>query len=119
MAWHGPDPEARLEQAIDRFHEGEVTAAEKALLELAAVGYRCAEVVIYLAHCALAGERLVEALRLYREARRIEPARPDPSLGLAIVAARRLHFTRAIRLLERAIRLDPALQEAHDNLILC
>jgi tetratricopeptide (TPR) repeat protein len=119
MAWHGPDPEARLEQAIDRFHEGDVMAAETALRDLAAVGYRCAEVVIYLAHCALAGERLVDAMRLYREAARIEPARPDPSLGLAIVAARRLHFTRAIRLLERAIRLDPELQEAYDNLILC
>ncbi len=119
MAWHGPDPETRLEHAIDRFHEGDVTAAEQALRALAAVGYRCAEVVIYLAHCALAGERLAEAMRLYREARRIEPARPDPSLGLAIVAARRLHFARAIRLLERAIRLDPELQEAYDNLILC
>jgi tetratricopeptide (TPR) repeat protein len=119
MAWDGPDPEERLEQAIDRFHDGDVMGAEKALRELAAVGYRCAEVVIYLAHCALAAERLVEAMRLYREAGRIEPARPDPSLGLAIVAARRLHFARAIRLLEQAIRLDPGLQEAYDNLILC
>jgi tetratricopeptide (TPR) repeat protein len=119
MGWPGPDPEARLEQAIDRFHDGDVAGAEKTLRELLGVGYRCAEVVLYLAHCALAGERVGEALLLYREARRLEPDRPDACLGLAILAARRLHFARGIRLLELAVRLDPGLQEAYDNLILC
>lgn len=119
MGWPGPDPEARLEQAIDRFHDGDVTGAEKALRALADVGYRCAEVVLYLGHCALASERIGEALLLYREARRGHPERPDALLGLAIVAARRLHFARAIRLLDHAVRIDADLQEAYDNLILC
>jgi tetratricopeptide (TPR) repeat protein len=119
MGWSCPDPEARLEQAIDRFHAGEVSAAEKALRELLEVGYRCGEVVLYLGHCALASERMADALLLYREARRLQPDRADACLGLAIIAARRLHFTRAIRLLRRATRLDPDLQEGYDNLILC
>jgi tetratricopeptide (TPR) repeat protein len=119
MAWKGPDPEERLEQAIDRFHDGDVGGAEKTLLDLVSVGYRCAEAVLYLAHCALACDRLKDALRLYREARRLSPDRADALLGLAIVAARRLHFMRGIRLLERAVRMDPGLQEAYDNLILC
>jgi len=119
MGWPDPDPEARLEEAIDRFHAGDVAAAEKALRDLSGVGYRCAEVVLYLAHCALASERVGEALLLYREVRRGGTGRPDACLGLAIVAARRLHFTRAIRLLRQALRLDPDLQEAYDNLILC
>ncbi len=119
MAWAVPDPEERLEQAIDRFHDGDVVGAENALRELLDVGYRCTEVVLYLAHCALAQERMPEALLLYRDVRRLEPGRADAFLGLAIVAARRLHFARGIRLLERAVRLDPGLQEAFDNLILC
>ncbi len=119
MEWRGLDPETRLEQAIDRFHDGDIQGAEKVLRELLDVGYRCTEVLLYLGHCALAGERLGDALRHYRDTRRLEPLRADAFLGLAIVAARRLHFARGIRLLGRAIRLDPELQEAYDNLILC
>ncbi|MHC4669201.1 MAG: tetratricopeptide repeat protein, partial [Planctomycetota bacterium] len=119
MAWECPDPEDRLERAIDRFHRGAVPRAERDLRALEAMGYRCTEVFLYLGHCALLAERLGEALVRYRAARRCGPDRPEVYVGLGVVAARRLHFRRAARLLGRALLLDPRLPEAYDNLILC
>ncbi|MHC5052243.1 MAG: tetratricopeptide repeat protein, partial [Planctomycetota bacterium] len=119
MAWDGPDPETRLERAIASFHDGNVARAERDLRELEGVGYRCTEVLLYLGHCALARDRLSEALSHYREARQCGPDQAEVYVGLAVVAARRLHFRRAIRRLRHALELEPRLQEAHDNLILC
>jgi len=113
------DPEERLEHAIDAFYQGRVEVARSELKDLEAVGYRCAELYLFLGHCELARERIRAALRHYREARFRGPDQPEVYIGLAVVAARRLHFGRAIRLLRRAIKLRPDLPEAFDNLILC
>ncbi len=113
------DPEERLERAIDAFFDGQIEHARTELKALEAMGYRCAELYLYLGHCALADEKLARALRHYRESRHRGPEQPDVYIGLAVVAARRLHFRRAIKLLRKAIRLRYDLAEAFDNLILC
>ncbi len=119
IGWSHGDPEERLESATDLFHQGRVAAARAELETLAEQGYRCADVYLYLGHCALAEDEIGEALAHYREARRRDRDRTDVLVGLAIVAARRLNFARAVRLLKRAVRAEPDLCEAWDNLILC
>ncbi|MHC4957051.1 MAG: tetratricopeptide repeat protein [Planctomycetota bacterium] len=112
-------PEERLERAIARFHRGEIGPAEQELRDLEQIGFRCVEVYLYLGHCSLDNGRMGEALGWYRKARILGRDRPEVILGLAVLAARRLHFERAIRLLYRATELRPEMQEAFDNLILC
>jgi tetratricopeptide (TPR) repeat protein len=113
------DPEDRLERAISRFDRGEVGAARAELHSLLRMGYRSVEVYLYLGHCGLEAQNLRAALRRYRQAHRAARRHPAVCLGRAIVAARRLRFPRAVTLFRRALALDPSLQEAHDNLILC
>ena len=112
------DPVERLERAILRCHKGKIRAAERELLELEGLGYHCVELFLYLGHCSLDRDRLDLALGHYRAARKRGPERPDVLLGLGVLAARRLHFERAVRYLRRATEFDPAMQEAFDTLIL-
>jgi len=113
------DPEERLQRAAERFHVGRVPEAHEELLALEALGYRSAEVYLYLGHCALEQNQLIDAAKRYRRAHQIAPERPEPYLGLGVLAGRRLRFERAVRYLTRAAALHPPLQEIHDNLILC
>jgi len=112
-------PEERLARAIQRFHDGRLQDARTELQELLALGFGSAEVYLYLGHCALECGDLGQALGNYRQSRHRQPQRAEVWLGLGVVAARRLHFRRACRLLRRALESDPAMQEAYDNLILC
>ena len=118
MQWEYRDPDERLEAAIEAFQQGRLEAARTELSELLELGYHCTEVHLYLGHCALGEDRLGTALGHYREARRRGPDQAETYVGLAVVAARRLNFRRATRLLHRAVTLDPRHQEAFDNLIL-
>ena len=118
MQWEYRDPDERLEAAIEAFQQGRIERARSELSELLELGFHCTDVHLYLGHCALGEDQLATALRHYREARRRGPDVAEICVGLAVVAARRLNFRRATRLLRRAVVLDPRHQEAYDNLIL-
>ena len=94
-------PEDRLERAVHRFHEGRVSEARLDLEELLSMGFNSGEVHLYLGHCELERGELGPALLHYRDARKKQPHRAEIWLGLGVVAARRLHFRRAIRMLRR------------------
>lgn len=115
--WH--DADGRLDKAVQRFDEGDREAARAMLRGLDRRGVVSPRIDLYLGHCHLEDDQVPAALRRYRRSAALSPRSAAPWMGLGLCYGRLGHVEKAIAAFEAALERDPALEEAHCNLVHC
>lgn len=106
-----------LRRMADRYLAlGDSARAEAMLKELAAAGRADPQVAARLAELYLRSGRLAEAREQFEDMERFNPANPVPAYFLGVIAIEEKDFTKAVKLIGRALVLNPEFEGAYSDL---
>jgi Flp pilus assembly protein TadD len=106
------DPQVALNRAVAAEQLGDHATARRVLAELLERDAGAWPVRLRLAHLALDEDRLDEAASHYEEIVRVHPLAAEAWAGLGVARQRQGHAREAAAAIDRALALDPAVQNA-------